>query len=594
MIKYFDTLTNTRGDSLQGYRLQVTDSSGVVQDIFADAGGTRFTDGSGSTVNYATADSTGRVAFYWTPAAGQVLQTLDTTGALAKPGEEDFADQFVLSSLTGPIPQNEVTDLVSDLAAKTASADLASTDSGKGASLVSLESGGTPEDVLKADYVFTPDTAQATIDAALDVDDAVCIWQAGTYDLANLTGTGLRQRHICPTGLAVLRKNANGPIWTHTIQASDYGNSEMVLDGICFDGQGSTYTGINFKHENPCVLKRYYSRNAAAQAIVSEGRVRAYSAVGVVNTLATGASDFCWDIGVSGGISGSAVLYSYIEHPYTSVTHGGIRCIDTGNVVLVGGQIGKLTIDAGAGASGSNGGHIIGVRILGDTVVGLSNTVFSSCLFSTVNITFESGTSQCSLDMSNMTGAATITNNGNLNNVIIALDISGSPTGMLLDYGTGSNKVRYVSGVMELLNQDLYLANAQYLRTRDSGGNVQVIAGMSGSDNFQLFANNGSNNATILSGTGGIYMAPGGTSIGQWYSGGLRPQTDATSQLGTSSQKWSQVHASSGFYTGGTRVVASQQGAVPNPTGGATIDVEARTAIDTILTRLRTHGLIAT
>ena len=42
------------------------------------------------------------------------------------------------------------------------------------------------------------------------------------------------------------------------------------------------------------------------------------------------------------------------------------------------------------------------------------------------------------------------------------------------------------------------------------------------------------------------------------------------------------------------QVVGSQQAAIANPAGGLTIDAEARTAIGSILTALKTHGLIAT
>lgn len=44
----------------------------------------------------------------------------------------------------------------------------------------------------------------------------------------------------------------------------------------------------------------------------------------------------------------------------------------------------------------------------------------------------------------------------------------------------------------------------------------------------------------------------------------------------------------------GTKVVGSQGSAVADASGGATVDAEARTAINTLLARLRTHGLIAT
>lgn len=42
------------------------------------------------------------------------------------------------------------------------------------------------------------------------------------------------------------------------------------------------------------------------------------------------------------------------------------------------------------------------------------------------------------------------------------------------------------------------------------------------------------------------------------------------------------------------KILAAPQPAISDPSGGATVDVEARTAISSILTTLRAHGLIAT
>ena len=58
--------------------------------------------------------------------------------------------------------------------------------------------------------------------------------------------------------------------------------------------------------------------------------------------------------------------------------------------------------------------------------------------------------------------------------------------------------------------------------------------------------------------------------------------------------------ASGDFNTNGvykvddTQVLAAQQSAIPNPTGGSTIDTQARASIISILTALRIHGIIAT
>lgn len=49
----------------------------------------------------------------------------------------------------------------------------------------------------------------------------------------------------------------------------------------------------------------------------------------------------------------------------------------------------------------------------------------------------------------------------------------------------------------------------------------------------------------------------------------------------------------SALLVGGQQVVGARAAAVPDPAGGATVDVEARQAIDAILSALRQHGLIA-
>ena len=45
---------------------------------------------------------------------------------------------------------------------------------------------------------------------------------------------------------------------------------------------------------------------------------------------------------------------------------------------------------------------------------------------------------------------------------------------------------------------------------------------------------------------------------------------------------------------GGQKVVGSRSAAIPSPTGGATVDAEARAALGQILTAMRSHGLIET
>jgi hypothetical protein len=48
------------------------------------------------------------------------------------------------------------------------------------------------------------------------------------------------------------------------------------------------------------------------------------------------------------------------------------------------------------------------------------------------------------------------------------------------------------------------------------------------------------------------------------------------------------------YRVGGTKVVGAQGAAVADAAGGATVDTEARAALNALLARLRTHGLLAT
>jgi hypothetical protein len=52
--------------------------------------------------------------------------------------------------------------------------------------------------------------------------------------------------------------------------------------------------------------------------------------------------------------------------------------------------------------------------------------------------------------------------------------------------------------------------------------------------------------------------------------------------------------AATGYKVAGTQVVGAQGAAVADASGGATIDTEARAALNALLARARAHGLIAT
>lgn len=56
----------------------------------------------------------------------------------------------------------------------------------------------------------------------------------------------------------------------------------------------------------------------------------------------------------------------------------------------------------------------------------------------------------------------------------------------------------------------------------------------------------------------------------------------------------SQVDVSGHYEVSGTQVVTAQQAAIPDASGGVTIDTEARSALNALLAALRVHGLIST
>jgi len=102
MNRYFNTITNTRGDSLPGSQARVLNSSGGIVSIFSDAGGTPIPD------NLATADGQGVVDFYFTAAAGQTLQILDSAGNLAD-SFPDLSAALDRSNHFGNAPASNIT-----------------------------------------------------------------------------------------------------------------------------------------------------------------------------------------------------------------------------------------------------------------------------------------------------------------------------------------------------------------------------------------------------------------------------------------------------------------------------------------------------
>jgi hypothetical protein len=254
----------------------------------------------------------------------------------------------------------------------------------------------------------TDDTVaiQTALNTGLDID-----FVGGTYLCAGLTQSTNQQALYSSTGMARFVKSANGVILTCS-------GNDLLFQNLKFDGESGTYTGNNWNisGDRPTILN-CGSRDAAGRALLATGgRVVIKGSGDIWQTTDATATGYDIEIGVSGTLT----LYHHIEDVYSSQSTGGILLTDVGSHTIIGGLFGKLNIAAGTSPAGVNGGKTIGARIVGDTSVGLSSSVFTGNQFSNVNITFEAGTSQHSFDASNSVGAsAVITNNGNANSVII-------------------------------------------------------------------------------------------------------------------------------------------------------------------------------
>lgn len=92
--------------------------------------------------------------------------------------------------------------------------------------------------------------------------------------------------------------------------------------------------------------------------------------------------------------------------------------------------------------------------------------------------------------------------------------------------------------------------------------------------------------------------------LAQWTGGGWRfaqPSngwriwvTDQAEEWFFQSGSWAPASVrDDGFYVAGDRVVAARQPSIAAPSGGSTVDTEARATLAAVLAALRSHGLIA-
>lgn len=96
MNRYFTTITNTRGDSLPGFKARVLSSTGEIVNLASDNSGTAIAD------DLAIADDEGVVNFFWQAADGQTLQFLDAADNLVR-SIPNFANNQNLANMYGTI-----------------------------------------------------------------------------------------------------------------------------------------------------------------------------------------------------------------------------------------------------------------------------------------------------------------------------------------------------------------------------------------------------------------------------------------------------------------------------------------------------------
>jgi hypothetical protein len=384
------------------------------------------------------------------------------------------------------------------------------------------------------------DTAaiQLAINTGLDLE-----FPAGTYLANNLTGSTNFQRFRA-LGTVRITKNANGTLLTHS------GNDvEFVGIGFRGDAAAPVYTGdgVVLSGNNARLINCGSRWCPGIPLKITGNHAQIYGTCDIYQTTDTSATG--WDVVI--GVSGTATLYHELHGIYSSQLTGGIKLIDTGNHSIHGGQFGRLYIAAGTKPSGVNGGQTVGARINGPTetvTCEMSNATFSSNMLGTGTFTFASGTANCVLDLSNVfADAAVLVNNGNQNNLMLRNGTTAEPSTLLFGPSTSLAKLKF--DISDLTKQwrffgSTVIPNAQaYRQFAVDGATLYSIAGMSGANNNVGLGADAGGYTNVASGVGGVYAIVNGTTIAQFYASGLRPQADGTLNLGSASQRWNTVYA---------------------------------------------------
>lgn len=186
-------------------------------------------------------------------------------------------------------------------------------------------------------------------------------------------------------------------------------------------------------------------------------------------------------------------------------------------------------------------------------------------------------------------GASTVTN-------AVTVDIAGAPVAGANATLTNAYALRVASGAsyfagpvtaaqtLLVTGVATFTGNPRMSALADTNGNESLgIAATASAINYIQVTNSATGNPVALSANGddanvGLNIAPRGTGV-------VRVQSGAGASL---------VQASNGGLGFFGASPTTQPTAVPDAAGGATVDAEARTALNDLLARLRTLGIIAT
>ncbi len=399
--------------------------------------------------------------------------------------------------------------------------------------------------------------ATTTLQAAIDTGKTV-EFPEGTYQVVGLTMSTNGQRLVA-LGNVNLQKRANG-----VILSSSANNIE--LNGITFRGDAAspTFTGdnISLTGNSPRIINcgSLWASGRALKA--TGGNVVIHGSNPIWQTTDATASGY--DIEV--GVSGTASLYHEIHGYYSGQSTGGILFVDCGSQTIIGGEFGKLNISSGTSPSGVNGGKYVGARIVGNVTVGISNAVFTGNQFSNITFTIAAGVTGVTVDTSNVFAAgSTVTNNGSVSNII---QLDGGVGGQTaIKYG-GSTSLAVVG--YDPPTGDQYITNGY---TRYAANRGVVFNGIA-----NITAN--ATNVTIINNTGSIFYGAAG-SHDFFVSGTL---------YGTINTTGFRLPSGAALYNNSIKVVGAQGAAVADATDAASVIAR----LNDLLSRLRTHGLIAT